>query len=464
MGTFAGMLKAAGYAVTGSDNQVYPPMSDLLAAWGIDVREPYSPDNLPDQTDVFVIGNVCRRDNPEAAAVRERGLPAVSFPAALGGLFLERRHPVVVAGTHGKTTTASVLGRVLVDAGLDPGILVGGMVRDFGGSFRLGEGDVFVVEGDEYDSAYFDKGPKLFHYPARSAILTNVEFDHADIYDNLRQVEYAFGRFVAMLPDDGLLCYCADDPGASEVARAHAGCRLVGYGLGADAEVRADGVVFEAGGVAFDLLVGGRAHGRIRSPLTGEHNLRNTLGVAACALDLGLSAEDIASGLRGYLGVKKRQEVVGEAAGVTVVDDFAHHPTAVRETLRALRLRYPGRRLLVAYEAKSNSSRMNVFHARYVEALSLADVAVIARPYRKKDSIPPERRLDVSALVEDLRQRGTDTHLIPEVDAIADFLVEAAGSGDVIVGISGSAFGGLHAKTLERLAASGDGNASGEER
>jgi len=447
------MLKAAGYAVTGSDEHVYPPMSDLLAAWGIEVREPYRAENLPEAADVFVIGNVCRRENPEAAAVRERGLPAVSLPAALAGLFLEGRHSVVVAGTHGKTTTASLLGRVLVDAGLDPGVLVGGVVRDFGGSFRLGDGPHFVVEGDEYDSAYFDKGPKLFHYRARSAILTNVEFDHADIYDNLRQVEYAFARFAAQLPDDGVLCYCADDPGARRAARTHAHCRLRSYGTGAGAAVTAGDVAWADGGVRFDLVVDGAARVRLESPLTGEHNLRNTLGMAACALELGVAPEALRAGISSYLGVAKRQEVVGRAAGVTVVDDFAHHPTAVRETLRGLKLRYPGARLLVAFEAKSNTSRMNVFHDAYVEALSLADVAVIARPYRKKDTIPADKRLDAGLLAEDLVRAGTDARLIPDVDEIARFLAEAAADGDVVAGLSGSAFSGLHEKVVEALRA-----------
>jgi len=447
------MLKAAGFAVSGSDEHVYPPMSDLLAAWGIRIREPYRAENLPDEADVFVIGNVCRRDNPEAAAVRERGLPAVSLPAALAGVFLAGRHPVVVAGTHGKTTTASLLGRVLVDAGLDPGVLVGGVVRDFEGSFRLGEGPHFVVEGDEYDSAYFDKGPKLFHYGARSAILTNVEFDHADIYADLRQVEYAFSRFVAMIPEDGLLCYCADDPGARRVAENHARCQLLGYGLGDGAAVRAAAVSWAGGGVTFDLLVDGAVVGRVESPLTGEHNLRNTLGATACALDLGVSPDALRAGIAGYQGVAKRQDVVGRAGGVTVVDDFAHHPTAVRETLRGLSLRYPEARLLVAFEAKSNTSRMNVFHDAYVEALGLADLVVIARPYRKKDTIPPDKRLDAAALAEDLRRGGTDAHLIPEVDEIAGFLARVAAPGDVVAGLSGSAFSGLHDKVLDALRA-----------
>ena len=453
MGTFAGMLKAAGYAVTGSDEAVYPPMSDLLAGWGIEVREPYHADNLPAGCDVFVIGNVCRRDNPEAAEVRERGLPAVSFPAALAGLFLQGRHSVVVAGTHGKTTTASLLGHALVTAGKDPGILVGGLSADLGGSFRLGAGPVFVVEGDEYDSAYFDKGPKLFHYQARSAILTNVEFDHADIYADLAQVEYAFARFVAMIPEDGIVCYCSDDPGARRVARTHARCRLRSYGLSEDADVRAADVAWPDGGAAFDLVADGRRLARVRSPLTGLHNLRNALGVAACALDLGLSPDEVAAGVAAFSGVAKRQTVVGEAAGVTVVDDFAHHPTAVRETLAALRLRYPAARLLVAFEAKSNTSRMNVFHDAYVEALGRADLVVIARPYVKRDAIPKHRRLDVEALAADLRSRGVQAHLIPDADDIASFLADAARPGDVVAGLSGSAFSGLHRKALQRLAA-----------
>ncbi len=461
MGTFAGMLRQAGYQVTGSDEKVYPPMSDTLAGWGIDVREPYSPDNVPAEVDVVVVGNVCRPDNPEAAYVREAGLPSASMAASLAGLFLADGHCVVVAGTHGKTTTSSLLGATLVHAGRDPGVFVGGVVRDFGGPFRLpsAPGGPFVVEGDEYDSAYFDKGPKLFHYPARSAILTNVEFDHADIYSSLAQVEYAFARFVAMIPAGGLLCYCIDDPGARRIAETHATCQLRSYGLDANGgtDVTAVDVQWSGGGVEFDLVSDGVRIGRLRSPLTGEHNLRNTLGVAALALgddpELALSAAEIGAGVEAYLGVAKRQQVVGEVDGITVVDDFAHHPTAVRETLKALRKRYPGRRLLVAFEAKSNTSRMNVFHDAYTEALSEADAAVIARPFVKVDRIPPDQRLDVSALADDVRRRGTEAVLIPDPEDIATWMAERAESGDVVVGLSGSAFGGLHAKVVAKLTA-----------
>ena len=451
MGAFAGMLKRAGYEVSGSDEKVYPPMSDTLAGWGIDVREPYSPDNIPSDVDVVVVGNVCRPDNPEAARVREAGLPAASMAASLAGLFLEGRHSVVVAGTHGKTTTSSLLGATLAHAGRDPGVFVGGVVRDFGGPFRLGEGGVFVVEGDEYDSAYFDKGPKLYHYQARSAVLTNVEFDHADIYADLAQVRYAFARFVAMIPPDGLLAYCVDDPGAREVAETHATCRLSPYGLGEGAAVTAGDVRWSGGGVEFELRAQGAPVARVRSPLTGEHNLRNTLGVAALALERGLSGEEVAAGVEAYLGVAKRQQVVGEVGGVTVVDDFAHHPTAVRETLKALRKRYAGRRLLVAFEAKSNTSRMRVFHDAYAEALSEADAAVIARPFIKVDRIPEDQRLDVGALAADVGRGGTEAVLIPDVADIADWLVARARPGDVVVGLSGSAFGGLHGQVVRKL-------------
>lgn len=458
MGAFAGMLQRAGYEVTGADDKVYPPMSDTLEGWGIDVRQPYSPDNIPADVDVVVVGNVCRPDNPEAAYVREAGLPSASMAASLAGLFLAGRHSVVVAGTHGKTTTTSLLGATLAHAGRDPGAFVGGVVKDFGGPFRLPSTPTgpFIVEGDEYDSAYFDKGPKLFHYQARSAILTNVEFDHADIYADLAQVEYAFARFVAMIPTDGLLVYCVDDPGARGIARTHATCRTRSYGLGEGADVTAEDVRWTGGGVQFELVVDGRRAGGIASPLTGEHNLLNTLGVAALALGYdpqqALSVDELAAGIAGYIGVAKRQQVVGEVGGITVVDDFAHHPTAVRETLRALRRRYPGRRLLVAFEAKSNTSRMNVFHDAYTEALSQADAAIIARPFIKQDSIPPDKRLDVAALAEDVRRAGVPALLIPDVDEIADWLADEAQPGDVIVGLSGSAFGGLHAKVVAKLA------------
>src|SRR5262245_7787777 len=334
MGAFAGMLKAAGHEVSGSDQNVYPPMSDMLRAWGIPVLTPYAPSNLDSiKPDLVVIGNVIRRVNPEATEVRARRLPQMSFPAALGAFFLGTRHSVVVAGTHGKTTTTALLGHVLTAAGRDPSFLVGGVTRNYDANFRLGSGPHFVVEGDEYDTAYFDKGPKFLHYRPRTAILTSIEFDHADIFRDLPHYESAFERFVRLLPADGCLAIGAAYPNALRIARESA-APVVTYGVcstAADYAVR--DLAHGPDGARFTVLERGRALGVATLPCGGAQNVENALGVVAATRALGLEFDEVARGLATFAGVRRRQEVRGEVGGVTVVDDFAHHPTAVRATI-----------------------------------------------------------------------------------------------------------------------------------
>lgn len=463
MGTLAGMLKASGYRVTGSDENVYPPMSTQLAAWGIPILQGFDPANLDraaeagSPPDLVVIGNVCRRTNPECQAVEAREIPYVSMPRAVALFFLAGRHPVVIAGTHGKTTTSALTGHLLAAGGLDPGVLVGGVVKDFGGSFRLGQGPHFVVEGDEYDSAYFDKGPKFLHYQPRTAVLTAVEFDHADIFADDAAVDRAFTAFLGLLPPEGLLLVCGDEARALALGRAHARCRVVTYGLGPGLELQAAGPRFDEQGVTFRLLQQGQDLGELRSPLAGEHNLRNTLAALGVGLSCGLGIDALQRGLASFLGVRKRQEPIGEARGVLVLDDFAHHPTAVRETIRAVAARYPGRRLWAVFEAKSNTSRLNVFQADYARAFDGAAEVIIAKPYIKKDQIPPERRLDVAQLADQIRARGIAARLIPDVDDILRTLVAELRPGDVVLGMSGSSFQGFHPRLVEALQQAGDG-------
>ncbi len=454
MGTVAGMLQRAGYQVSGSDENVYPPMSDQLEAWGIPVMKGYSPDNLDrvpgGPPDLVVIGNVCRRTNPECVEVEARGLPFVSMPEIIRMAFIRDRHGVVVAGTHGKSTTTALLGHLM--APLDPGVLVGALVRDFGGPFRDGAGDYFVIEGDEYDTAYFDKGPKFLHYAPRSAILTNVEFDHGDIFPDDGAVDRAFASFLELIPEDGLLLVCRDEARAMGLARDHARCRVVTYGLAAAADYHPIRVRHEPGGTRFDLVArSGLVAEGVWSPLSGEHNLKNAVGAMAMAMELGLPVQGLVERLKGFQGLKKRQEVVGEASGVLVIDDFAHHPTAVRETIRAMAERYPGRPIWAVFEAKSNTSRMNIFQEDYARAFDHAAHVVIARPYEKKDSIPPHKRLDIGKLVRDLAARSMDAYLVPEVDDIVQLLVERAEPGELVLGMSGSSFGGFHQKLLRAL-------------
>jgi UDP-N-acetylmuramate: L-alanyl-gamma-D-glutamyl-meso-diaminopimelate ligase len=452
MGSFAGMLQAAGHHVTGSDENLYPPMSDLLRTWGIEAMTPYAPGNLDvARPDLVIIGNVIRRANPEATAVRERRLPQMSFPAALGSFFLASRHAVVVAGTHGKTTTSALMGHVLVSAGKDPSFLVGGVTRNYAGNYRLGRGPHFVVEGDEYDTAYFDKGPKFLHYQARTLVLTSVELDHADIYRDLAHYEAAFAALVAQVPVDGVVVVSASWPGAVRLARGGR-APVVTYSAreGAEADVRARGVRFGPEGARFEVVeVGGEAT-RVVLPMAGRHNVENALGVWAAGRRLGLSAEALAEGLASFSGVKRRQEVRGEPGGVLVIDDFAHHPTAVRETVAAVAERYGGRRLWAVFEPRSNTSRRNLHQVEYATAFAGAARVVVKVPERH-DQIPVGQELDVPRLVGELTAGGVPATAAASVDEVVEVVTGEARAGDVVLVMSNGSFGGVIPRLLEGL-------------
>jgi UDP-N-acetylmuramate: L-alanyl-gamma-D-glutamyl-meso-diaminopimelate ligase len=451
MGSFAGMLESAGYEVTGSDENVYPPMSDMLAEWGVEVMTPYSPENLDRaRPDLVIIGNVIRRVNPEATAARERRLPQMSFPAAFGTLVLARKHSVVVAGTHGKTTTSALMAHVLVAAGLDPSFLVGGVTVNYHGNFRLGQGDHVVVEGDEYDTAYFDKGPKFMHYRARSAILTSVEFDHADIYRDMAHYESAFDRFAATIPEDGFLTVAASYPNAIEIARRSARCRVATYAVTGEADYLAQSVRFDAEGAHFTVREPEGDSGPLVLPMSGHHNVENAVGVYAVARALGLSAAQIRDGFASFQGVKRRQEIRAEPGGVMVMDDFAHHPTAVRETIHAVRLRWPDRRLWAVFEPRSNTSRRNIHQEEYAHAFDGADRAVIKVP-EPHDKVPANEQLDIAKVAEALRARGIATDFSREVPELIDLVAREAAPGDILLVMSNGSFGGFIPTVIERL-------------
>src|SRR5512138_2287840 len=409
MGSFAGMLKAAGYDVSGSDENVYPPMSTQLERWGIEVMTPYAAANLDRaRPDLVVVGNVVRSVNPEATAMRDRGLLHVSFPAALGEAFIAPRHGVVVVGTHGKTTTSAMMGALLHHAGRDPSFLVGGVTRDFDSNFRLGRGPHFVVEGDEYDTAYFDKGPKFLHYHPRTAIFTSCELDHADIYRDEAHYESAFERFAEILPADGFLAACASYPSVLRIA-ARARCRVETYSAETAADWQARDLQLAPDGARFDLVHRGRTLVRAHLTMGGPHNVENALGVAAAATSLGLSPSEIAAGFSAFRGVKRRQEVRGVAGGVTVVDDFAHHPTAVARTLEAIRGTFPTGRILACFEPRSNTSRRNLHQREYVSAWPGAAEVFILRP-APTDRVPESERLDVDRLAREIASGGPPAH------------------------------------------------------
>jgi UDP-N-acetylmuramate: L-alanyl-gamma-D-glutamyl-meso-diaminopimelate ligase len=443
MGAFAGMLKKAGYTVTGSDENVYPPMSDMLREWGIEVFTPYAPENLDKAApELVIIGNVIRRVNPEATAVRERGLPQMSFPAAFGSLILANKHSVVIVGTHGKTTTAALMAHVLADAGLDPTFLVGGVTRNYDANFRLGKGKHVVVEGDEYDTAYWDKGPKFLHYRARTALLTSIEFDHADIYKDMPHYESAFDKFCKTMPADGFLGVSASYPRAVEIARASSNAPVSTYAVNGKADFRADNERFSPDGVRFRIHGPKAKAADLFLPMSGYHNIENATGVYAAARALGLSHPKIARGFATFTGVKRRQEIRAEIGDVMVIDDFAHHPTAVRETIEGIRQRYPDRRLWAVFEPRSNTSRRNIHQADYVKALTHTDLVTIREP-EAHDQVPANQRLNVSKIVADLKKEGVTADASPDADELVRRVAKGAEPNDLVLVMSNGAFGGF---------------------
>jgi UDP-N-acetylmuramate: L-alanyl-gamma-D-glutamyl-meso-diaminopimelate ligase len=461
MGSLAGLLKARGVTVTGSDDQLYPPMSTLLEEWGIPVHRGFRAEHVLDaRPDLVVIGNAVRPDNPEARAAIDEGLPHLSFPDALYELAIAGKHPVVVSGTHGKTTTTSIVTHLLHSTGAEPSMLVGGHALDFGGSFVEGQGEHFVVEGDEYDTAFFDKTPKFLHYHPRTLILTSVEFDHADIYRDLEHVKSAFRKLVSSMPEDGTIVAATVHDGVRDVV-GDASCRVIEYGVGAaDGDGRRGwrAAALEAGleGTYFDVLHDGQFVLRALTPLYGREGVENSLAALATLDALGTPIDVSAAVLPRFKSVKRRLEVRGREGGVTVVDDFAHHPTAVRSTLGAARARFAGRRLIAIFEPRTNTSRRAIFQDDYAEAFDgAARVLLSVVPDTPLYSATGEvgARLDAHQLAAAIAARGTPAEAIDGVDAIVARVLEIAEPGDVALVMSNGAFDGIHDKLLEALAA-----------
>jgi len=449
MGALAGMLQRAGYRITGSDTAVYPPMSDYLAGLGIEVMVGYEASNLDHHPDLVVVGNVIRAIYPEAQALVASDIPYCSFPGILGQLFLADSHSVVIAGTHGKTTTTAVVAWLLECGGLDPGFLIGGLAKNFERPARAGAGTHFVIEGDEYDTAFFDKRPKFVHYRPGTCVLTSVEFDHADIYRDLDHVKASFRSLVDLLPPDGLLIVRDDDPGAREVAE-DARCEVWRYGPGRPWDGRIEAIDTDAGTMRFSVLRDGAAFGTFTSLLVGEHNLYNQVAATAAAVRQGLDAETLERAFASFRGIRRRQEVIGEPGRVTVLDDFAHHPTAVRVTLAALRQRFGGRRLWAVWEPRSSTSRRSVFQAAYAGAFDDADQVIVAAPW-DQSNIPEEERFSSTRLVRDLTARGIDALSLPDSEQIAATLAARVLPHDVVAILSNGGFDGLHRRLLDRL-------------
>ncbi len=451
MGSLAGLLKAAGHDVRGSDEHVYPPMSTQLAEQRIPIFDGYRAANLDWSPERVVVGNICSKDHVEVIAASERQLPLTSFPALLSELFLAHKHAVVIAGTHGKTTTASLAAHVMVDGGRDPSFLIGGVPLNFRQSWRLGHGNEFIIEGDEYDTAFFDKGSKFFHYHPRTVILTSVEYDHADIFPDEAAVKAVFRRFVALIPPDGRLLVCASSPGALEVAEA-AHCKVETYGRPGTRALWTFEVAarLNGGRTTMALARDGTRVGSIDTNLPGIYNHENLMGVVAAVASLGVDIATTARAIRRFLGIRRRQEVRGVAAGVTVIDDFAHHPTAIRETLLGLRGRFGPGKLIAAFEPRSATSRRSIFQQDFAKALAVADEVVLA-PLFSPEKVPPSERLDVDRLAADLRQEDVPARVIANVADAAAHLAERAAPGDTIVIMSSGDYGGLHGRVLDAL-------------
>jgi len=454
MASLAGLLREQGHAVSGSDQDVYPPMSTQLEALGIRILSPYAEANVPADADLVVIGNALSRGNPEVEIVLDRGQPFTSLPALLGEAFIRGHVSLVVAGTHGKTTTTSLLAFLLERAGLDPSFLVGGIPVDFERSYRLGTGRHFVIEGDEYDCAFFDKRPKLVHYRPDVAILANVEFDHADIYPDLAAVKTAFQRFIDVIPRRGLLIAGIESEAVRELLP-RARCRVESFAIETPADWRAESLAGDAGGTRFRLRRRGEDLGLFRTGLAGEHNVRNAVAALAACFEAGLSVETARQLLPGFQGVRRRLELRGREAGVAVYDDFAHHPTAVRATLAALREREAGclasgGRLWAVFEPRSYTSRTRVFQEAFAEAFAGADRVVVAAAHLP-GKVPEAQRVSEPELVRSVESRGTQARFIPDVGAIVETLAGEARPGDVIAILSNGGFGGIHGRLLDAL-------------
>lgn len=455
MGALALLFREKGVAVSGSDLQSYPPMGTLLRGAGIDVRLGYRREHVDGDVQYVVVGNAVSKSNPEVEETIRRRVPYGSFPETLSRFFLAGRDPIVVVCTHSKTTSTAMLAWMLEAVGHRPGFLVGGGPLNFASSSRCGTGPFFVVEGDEYDSAFFDKGPKFLHYRPVYVLFTSLEYDHADIYPDEESMRAQFLRFVKKVPARGIVLVCAEYPGAVEIAR-RAVCKVETYGFDPEADWRARIVEQDSEGSEVEVFCKGEPFGVFRCRLSGSHNGLNALGSLALLSRLGVPPAALRSALAGFAGVRRRQELLGEADGVVLVDDFAHHPTAVRETLWALRHRFPGRRVVAVYEPRTQTSRRAVFQKQYAEAFEGADLALCSRLFRA-DAVPEEDRFNPQLWEQEARRAGRKAFYIADMGALESFLVENARPGDLVVFMSSGDFEGLPARVLGGLKRRGGG-------
>jgi UDP-N-acetylmuramate: L-alanyl-gamma-D-glutamyl-meso-diaminopimelate ligase len=462
MASLAGMLKERGFKVTGSDAAAYPPMSEFLASLGIPVAQQFAAENLQPKPDLVVVGNAISRGNMELEQVLDSRLRFCSLPQLLHDQFLGDKEVIVVAGTHGKTTTTSMLSWIFHSAGLQPSFLIGGIAENFGTSFQLGQGQHFILEGDEYDTAFFDKGPKFLHYFPDSVILTSVEFDHADIYKDLDAVETAFKRLVNLVPRRGRIV--AFDRGESlNRCLSRAFCPIESYGGTPNATWRIGDLRLGPDHTSWRVLRDAKPWAEFQFELAGEYNVWNATAAATMAASYGISKAAIADALATFKSVKRRLEVRAQVNGITIIDDFAHHPTAIRGTLAALRLRYPGSRIWAILEPRSNTLRRNILQNELGQSLALADEVVVANVF-KSDAIPESERLNLPKLAADIQKHGRRARIVPEVDGIVQLVAPEMRAGDVVAILSNGGFAGIYEKLPQRLKANGGGGVTRDSR
>ena len=449
MASLAGMLQTRGFEVTGSDQNIYPPMSTFLENRGVRLSPGFSERHLDPRPDLVVVGNAISRGNPEVEFSLNWKIRYASMAEVLREFFIRGKQSLVVAGTHGKTTTTSLLAWLLECGGMDPSFLVGGIAENFGSSFKLGSGSLFVIEGDEYDTAFFDKGPKFLHYLPDWVIFNNCEFDHADIYSDLAAVQLSFSRLVNIIPSHGRLFAGWDDPVVRELS-ARAFCRVQSFGLEDGAQWTARSIEIRPEVMRFEIWREGAFWERFETRLAGTFNVKNVLGAIACAQELGVETKILQEALRDFRNVKRRLEVRGVVNGITVFDDFAHHPTAIRETLVAVKARYPNNRLWAIFEPRSATSRRNVFQKEFANSLSPANQVILCSPFAA-EKLDASVRLDVAQIVSDLKQQGVSASWWHSADTIVAGVAPLLEQGDMVVIMSNGGFDGIHGKMLEAL-------------
>ena len=449
MASLAGILKKKGYFITGSDENIYPPMSLFLEELSIDVFKGYSPENLKTRPDLVIVGNVITKDNPEAVRLSKDNIPYLSMPQALKYFAFGDKKTIVISGTHGKTTTSALASWILEKSGIDPGFMIGGILKNFGKNFRIGNGSYFVIEGDEYDTAFFDKGPKFLHYYPRILILTSIEFDHADIFKDLDHIIECFRRLIGLIPEEGLLIANGDDSVVLNISK-DAKCPVLTYGFNDKAMWRPVDISTDGSLTSFKVLKNGIEHSSILTSLYGNYNISNLLSAIILSDHLKIDNDVMREAIISFTGVRRRQEIKGEVGGVTVLDDFAHHPTAVEKTIEGVKGKYMDRRLIAVFEPRSNSSRRNVFQERYSRSFDRADMIFIPEP-PMMEKIPPQERFSSIKLVNALNQKGLKAFYCSDSEILLKEITSHVQKGDVILIMSNGSFDNIHDKLLDKL-------------